>query len=109
MANDNNKKKKEIRIERLDDKQEDKDKEKKPQKKQKESNRVVVKIGFDFYVDESKVTEANAYYEKVDGVRLAIEQAIKEQIPKLFDVKVDRFVIEADSTPVMIDVVDEFE
>lgn len=74
--------------------------EDKNKKQNKESNRVFLKLTFDFYVDESKVTQANKYYAKVDGVRLALEQAVRHQIPEKFGVEVHNFIIGTDSYPI---------
>jgi hypothetical protein len=68
-------------------------------KKKKDTNRIFLKLTFDFYVDESKATDPNGYYAKVDGVRLALEQAIKHQIPEKFGVEIHNFIIGTDSFP----------
>lgn len=74
--------------------------ENKKKNKQKETNRIFLRLEFEFYVDESKATQPNEYYKKVDGVRLALEQAVKFQIPEKFGVEISKFVIGTDSYPI---------
>lgn len=68
----------------------------------KDTNHIKFAVAFDFYVDESKVTEPNIYYGKVDGIRLALIQIIKEQLPEKFGVHVNNYIVDAKSDPVTI-------